>query len=134
MSCDAFFLQILPKLRFISAPWSDFLGIVTTELLQLWWLSQVVGPGFEAGLVLEFFCFRASRSWVRTSLSPYFLCKTCVAENIPVRLVINISSLYSEILKKISVIQFVKMDTSALPNFETPIPAWHLLFACPVSR
>ena len=32
------------------------------HLVQLLWLSQVVGPGFEPGLVLEFFCFPASRS------------------------------------------------------------------------
>ena len=42
------------------------------NFVQLWWLSQVVGPVFEPGLVLEFFCFPASRSWVRTSPSPYF--------------------------------------------------------------
>ena len=65
-------LQSAKQLHFISTPWSDLLAIITTELLQLWWLSQVVGPGFEPGLVLEIFCFRASRSWVRTSPSPYF--------------------------------------------------------------
>ena len=72
MTCDAFLLQILPKLHFISTPWSDFLAIVTTELFQLWWLSQVVGPGLEPGLVLAFFCFSAIRSWLRSSPSPYF--------------------------------------------------------------
>ena len=55
MICDAFFLQILPKLHLISTVWSDLLAIVTTELLPLWWLSQVVGPGFEPGLALDFF-------------------------------------------------------------------------------
>ena len=76
MICDAFFLPILPKPHFISTPFMHF--------VQLWWLSQVVGPGFEPGLVLEFFCFPASRSWVRTSPSPYFFCNKRVAENIPV--------------------------------------------------
>ena len=40
-------LLILPKLQFISSPFMHF--------VQLWWLSHVVGPGFEPGLVLEFF-------------------------------------------------------------------------------
>ena len=43
-----FFLQILPKLHFISTSWSDLLAIVAAELLQLWW--------FKSGC----------RSWVRT--------------------------------------------------------------------
>ena len=60
MICDAFFYKLCQN-YFISTPWSDLLAIVTTELLQLWWLSQVVGPGFEPGLVLEFFCFPATR-------------------------------------------------------------------------
>ena len=63
MICDAFFLQNLPKLHFISTPWSDLLAIVTTELLQFWWLSQVVGTGFEPGLVLEFFSQRVGCGW-----------------------------------------------------------------------
>ena len=63
---------------------TSLVAIVTIELLQLWWLSQVVGPGFEPGLVLEFFCFPASRSWVQTSPSIYFFCNERVAENIPV--------------------------------------------------
>ena len=41
-----------------------------TSLLQLWWLSQDVGPGFEPVLVLDFFCLPVNRSWVRTSPSP----------------------------------------------------------------
>ena len=48
-----FFLQIPPKLHFISTLWNDLLAIVTTELLQLRWL--VIGPGFEPGLILEIF-------------------------------------------------------------------------------
>ena len=45
------------------------------------WLSQVVGPGLEPGLVLEVFCFPASRSWVRTPPSPFFLQKACRGKN-----------------------------------------------------
>ena len=67
---DAFFLQILSKLHFISTPWSDLLAIVTTELLQLWGPSQVVGS--NPGWCLIFFCFPASRSWVRTSFAILF--------------------------------------------------------------
>ena len=61
MICVAFFLQILPKLHFISTPWSDLLAVVTTELLQLWWLSHVVGPGFEPLLHHTFFAINVSR-------------------------------------------------------------------------
>ena len=69
MMCDVFFLQILPKLHFISTPSSEV----------------PVGRGFEPWLVLEIFsCFPASRWWVRSSPSPYFFCNTSVAENIPV--------------------------------------------------
>ena len=59
MICDALFLLILPKL--------------TLSLLHLCTLFNYGGPvRFEPGLVLEFFCFPACRSWVRTSPSPYF--------------------------------------------------------------
>ena len=48
-------------------------------------LSQPVGCGLEPGLVLGIVsCFPASRSWVRSSPSPYFFCNKSVAENIPV--------------------------------------------------
>ena len=47
-SVTRFFLQILPKLHFISTQWSE--GAL--HLL----LSQPVGREFEPGLVLEFFC------------------------------------------------------------------------------
>ena len=94
MICDAFFSQILTKLNFLSIPWSEMnvTYLVTTELHQLWLLSQVGGLGFEPRQVLENF-FPSSWSWVRTSPSPYFFCNKRVAENIPVlrgRLVVKL--------------------------------------------
>ena len=74
-----FLLQILPKLHFISIPLSEVLAVVTTELLQLWWLSgcssrvrtragawvffvsQPVGRGFEHLLHHTFFATSVSR-------------------------------------------------------------------------
>ena len=69
MICDAFFLQILPKIHFISTPWSevDF----TYCFPNPGWCSIVS-------------CFPASRSWVRSYPSPYFFCNKRVAENFPV--------------------------------------------------
>ena len=80
MICDALFKLIRPKQHSIYA----LISTPSMPFVQLWWLSQVVGPGFEPGVVREFFCFPASRSWVRTSPSPYFFCNKRVAENIPV--------------------------------------------------
>ena len=78
-----FLKKILPK-HFISTPWSDLLAIVTTEILQLWWLSQVVGPVFEPGLVLDFFVSQPVGRGFEPLLRHTFFCNKSVAENIPV--------------------------------------------------
>ena len=57
------FLQILPKLHFISAPSSE---VHFTYCFP----SQVVGS--NPGVLGIFSCFPASRSWARSSPSPYF--------------------------------------------------------------
>ena len=90
MICDAFFFTNSAKtplylhVTHLLDYFFSLLAIATTALLQFWWLSQVVGPGFEPGLVLERFCSSASRLCVRTSPSPYVFCNKRVAENIPV--------------------------------------------------
>ena len=72
------------KLHFTSTPWSDLLAVVTTELLQLWWLSHVIGPGFEPGLVLEIFLSPRQVVGSNLSFAILFFCNKRVAENIPV--------------------------------------------------
>ena len=72
------------KLHFTSTPWSDLLAVVTTELLQLWWLSHVIGPGFEPGLVLEIFFVSQIGRGFEPLLRHTFFCNKRVAENIPV--------------------------------------------------
>ena len=71
------FLLILPKLHFISTP---FMYLVTSIMVA----QSGCRSWVRTGLVLEFFCFPATRSWVRTSPSPYFFRNKRVAENIPV--------------------------------------------------
>ena len=58
MICDAFFLQILPKLHFISTPWSEVhftycfpsqwvVGSNPAWCLKFFRVSQPVGHGFD---------------------------------------------------------------------------------------
>ena len=85
MICDAFYKfcqnSTLSPLHGVKCTSLSYLTIFSYLTILLF--SQVVGPGFEPGLVLEFFSFPASRSWARTSPSPFF-CDKRFAENIPV--------------------------------------------------
>ena len=76
MNCDAFFFTNSAKTPFYLHSIYALCSILVAQ--------SGCRSGFESGLVLEFFCFRASRSWFRTSLSPYFFSNKRVAENIPV--------------------------------------------------
>ena len=77
MICNALFLQILPKLQFISTPWSEVhftycfpsqkaVGSNSGWCLKFFRVSQPVGGGFDPLLRHTFFCNKR------------------VAENIPV--------------------------------------------------
>ena len=54
-----FFFLISPKVYFISTPSMHLVQILwlnqVVHLVQFWWLSQAVVPGSETGLVLELF-------------------------------------------------------------------------------
>ena len=68
------FILILSKLHFISTPFMHF--------VQLWCFSQVVGPGFEPGLLLElFFVSQSVGRWFEPLLRHPFFCNKRVVEN-----------------------------------------------------
>ena len=75
MICDGFF-SILPKLHFISTPWSE------VHFTYCFPSQQVVGS-FEPGLVLQIFSrFPASRLWDSILSFAILFCNKRVAENI----------------------------------------------------
>ena len=91
MICDAFFFTNFAKTPLISTHGLKcnsliyLLAIVTTEFFQLWWFSQVVGLGFEPGLVLELlFVFPPVGRGFELLLRHTFFCTKRVAEHIPV--------------------------------------------------